>query len=240
MKATILQPGYLPWLGFFNQMEISDIFVFLDDVQYDRRGWRNRNRIKGCNGPIWLTVPVVQKGQFNQSLLETKVNNSAPWAKKQLRTIQFNYKSSPYFEKYYPPLEEILKCNWESLLDLDYKLTHELMKWMGITTPTYRSSELEVRDYDKTGRLVDICLQVGVSAYISGPLCKDYMDVSNFEKAGIDVLIHDYHHPEYTQRYPPFVSHLSVLDLLFNEGPESLRILTDQTSLNRLPADSAD
>jgi hypothetical protein len=236
MKGVILQPGYIPWLGFFNQMIQTDLFVYYDDVQYDRRGWRNRNQIKGPETVIMLTVPVIQKGLFTQLLLDTSIDNTMPWAKKHLLTIQRCYAKSPFFKEYFPELESILNQTWENLLDLDLRCTNLFRKWLGINTPVMQSSSLPSGDNDKTGRLVEICKAAGITEYISGPLCKNYIDSDQMTKSGITLLLHEYHHPVYNQRFPPFVSHLSCLDLIMNEGPESLGILRDDNSLEEFTA----
>ncbi|HPQ38841.1 MAG TPA: WbqC family protein [bacterium] len=234
MRCTILQPGYLPWLGFFNQMALSDVFVFFDDVQYDRRGWRNRNRIKSTNGPIWLTVPVIQHGKFDQDLLDTRIDNSSKWARKHIRSIEFNYRSAPFFDLYFPKLNSIISSTHDLLIDLDLHLLHAHMEWFGLdSVRTVRSSELPVANRDKTGRLVDICRLLGVSEYISGPLCRDYMEIDQFDKAGIQVLLHDFSHPEYPQIHGNFIPFMAAIDALFNCGPNARSLIGNAGSLVR-------
>ncbi len=231
MKGAILQPGYLPWLGFFNQMAISDCFVFLDDVQYDRRGWRNRNRVKGANGPIWLTIPVHQKGRYHQLLCETEIDNRIDWASKHIKTIEFNYKTTPFFSTYFDDLAQIFSQEWTRLIDLDYALIELHLQWLGIHITTYRSSDIQISNLDKTGRLVEICEYAGITEYISGPLCQNYMECKQFHQKSINVLLHEYPHPGYSQLFPPFIPYLSTLDLLFNEGPNSLEVLKNPNCL---------
>ncbi len=231
MRGTILQPGYFPWLGFFNQMANSDIFVFLEDVQFDRRGWRNRNRVKGVSSPILLTVPIQKKGRYEQSLMETRIDNTVPWVRKHLKTIQFNYRKSPYFDRYYPDLEKCLTTPWEFLLDLDLALIECHMSWLGLQVKTLRSSNIHVEDMDKTGRLVEICLKAGITDYISGPLCTDYMEYAQFKSADVRLWLHRYVHPEYSQLHSKFEPYMAALDLLFNMGDESLAILKQESAL---------
>ena len=230
MKGVILQPGYLPWLGFFNQMMESDVFVFLDDVQYDRRGWRNRNRIKGPTGGVWLTVPIVQKGRYEQLLNETVIDDSQNWAQKHLKSIHHFYAACPSYKTYAGELQQMLSSRHQLLVDLDIHLIEFLMKCLGIDKKTLRSSELETRNTDKTGRLIEICLKTGIDEYISGPLCLNYMDYQQFVAAKVRLFLHHYHHPEYHQRFPPFLPNLCILDLLFNEGESSSRILRDRSA----------
>jgi len=234
MRAVILQPAYIPWLGFFNQMLFADLFIYLDDVQFDKRGWRNRNRIKGPNGPVWLTVPILSKGSYKQTLTETRIDNSGTWFEKHLKAIQRNYAKSKFFKSYYVELEAVMHKKWDYIVDLDYALTELIRGWLGITTPIVRASEIKVENPDKTGRLVEACVKTNATEYISGPLCTDYLDSNQFTNADIRVWLHEYHHPEYFQRFPPFEPYLSCLDLVFNEGPGSLEILRDDSALTPL------
>jgi len=237
MKGVILQPGYIPWLGFFNQMALADHFVYLDDIQYDRRGWRNRNRIRGPNGPVWLTVPVVQKGQYDQILLDTKIDRTAKWQRKHVNAIRLYYAKTPFFASYFPELEAILSQDYECLIDLDLAVIDLMRKWLGITTPVSRASSLSIENMDKTGRLVEICKKSGISEYITGPLCENYLELSQFTDAGVLVYFHEYSHPEYRQHFSPFIPYLSVLDLLFNEGSGSFNVMFDPDSLELRSAD---
>lgn len=232
MRGTILQPGYFPWLGFFNQMALSDVFVYLDDVQFDRRGWRNRNRIKSVQGPVWLTVPVVQKGKFEQNLHETEIDSSQNWAKKHLKTIEFNYRVAPHFSDYYSSINDILSMPWQNLVELDISLIDAHKKWLGLQSViTLRASRLRVDDTDKTGRLVEICRRIGIDEYISGPLCRDYLDIGKFLEAGIRVFLHKYSHPVYPQQHGDFLPFMAAIDLLMNAGDASLGILRQQKAL---------
>ncbi len=213
-------------------MALSDVFVFFDDVQYDRRGWRNRNRIKSTNGPVWLTVPVVQKGKFDQELLDTMIDQSQNWANKHLRTIEFNYRIAPHFPNYFPEIQVVMSNGHEKLIDLDLALIEAHRQWLGLQSiRTIRSSELNIRNQDKTGRLIDICREIGIDEYISGPLCQDYLDIDLFLKSGIRVLLHHYSHPVYPQKNGDFIPYLATIDLLMNMGPQSLDVLKDETAL---------
>ena len=218
----ILQPGYLPWLGFFEQVLRSDIFVIYDDVQYDKHGWRNRNRIKGPQGPIWLTVPVRTKGLGKPLVNEIMIDPAQPrWAQKHCHTLQQVYSKAPFFSKYYPLLEQTLLGSWERLLDLDLTLIRQLTGWLGLTTEFVLSSRLNLHNEDPTGRLVEICRAVGADIFYEGSSGKNYLELSQFERGDIQVVFQDYQCQPYPQLYGEFVSHLSVVDLLFNCGPES-------------------
>lgn len=223
---VVLQPGYLPWLGFFDQMRRADIFIYYDDVQFDKHGWRNRNRVKGPNGPQFLTVPVLHSGRHGQAINETRIDNARPWARTQMRTIRQLYARAPHLDPYAGQLQEVLERPWDSLLELDMAVVALMCRWLDINTPILRSSELGVGG-DKSGRLLGFCQKLGADCYLSGASARDYLDVSLFQDAGITVEWQDYAHPVYAQLHPPFVSHLSALDLVLNLGPDAPTLLKD-------------
>jgi hypothetical protein len=229
MIMGILQPGYLPWLGFFEQMHRSDIFVIYDDVQYDKHGWRNRNKIKAPNGAQWLTVPVLIK--FNERTLinEVKINNEVNWRKKHFFSIRQNYSKAPYYHHYSSIFEEAYERNWDYLIDLDMHFIVKLAEVMGIDTKKIvRSSTLEVNG-DRIERLIAICKRFNADIFYEGASGKKYVDEKFFLKEGIKVEFQDYQHPMYDQLYGEFIPYLSVIDLLLNHGRESISILTHQT-----------
>jgi hypothetical protein len=224
MRVTILQPSYLPWLGFFEQMHRSDQFVLYDDVQFTRRDWRNRNRIRVQEGSVWLTVPVIQKNKYEQSLLETKIDNSTPWKRKHLETIRCHYSKAPFFDLHFPWCEKIFNSEWNFLLDLSLETIQYLKGQLKINTPLLRSSELGGTG-DKTDRLISICKQLGATQYLSGESARNYISEKDFSDQGIELEYQEYQHPEYPQRYKGFVPFLSTIDLLFNCGDKSLKFL---------------
>ena len=224
MRVTILQPSYLPWLGFFEQMSRSDKFVLLDDVQYTRRDWRNRNRIRVRENWIWLTVPVQQKSRFSQSLLETRIDNSVSWRRKHLETLRQHYCKAPFFEKYFPRCQQVYEKDWTFLFDLCLESINLIKEEMGIETPLLRSSEMKPGG-EKTERLVSICRELGATHYLSGESGSNYIAEEDFSSQGIALEYQNYEHPVYPQRYTGFVPHLSAIDLLFNCGEQSLGIL---------------
>ena len=229
MRVVILQPGYLPWLGFFDQMYKSNVFVIYDDVQYDKHGWRNRNRIKTAQGIQWLTVPVLTMGQDKPLVNEVLINNKVDWRRTHLRTIKQNYSRAPFFNKYFDIFEEIYSKEWEYLLDIDVTFIFAIMRELGLNTEIKFSSSLGIMGKD-TGRLVDICLYLGASEYLTGDAAKDYLDESLLSQNDIKLEYHHYQHPVYNQLYGEFIPYLSVIDLLFNHGNESLDILTHSKS----------
>jgi len=221
---VVLQPGYLPWLGFFDQMRRSDIFVFYDDVQFDKNGWRNRNRIKSPAGPHWLTVPV-RVSSLSQRIYETEIDTRQPWARKHLGTIKQFYGKAPYLKRYLPELEELLMGRtWERLIDLDVAVIELLCAWLNIKREMARSPELGIEG-ERSERLLNICLAMGASRYLSGNAARVYLDTELFSSHGIEVLWQDYEHPVYPQQHGEFVPFLSALDLVLNCGDESTAII---------------
>lgn len=222
----ILQPGYLPWLGFFEQINRCDIFVLYDDAQFEKGSWRNRNRIKTPNGPQWLTVPVLLKGQGFPLIKDVVINASVLWQKKHIKAITQNYSKSRFFSHYAESLFEILNRPWKYLADLDLELTHWIMKQLNISTTIALSSGLGVPG-SGVQRLINIIHLLQGNHFYEGSAGKNYIDVDVFEKKRISVTFQDYDHPIYPQLHGEFVSHLSIIDLLFNWGPDSLSILTN-------------
>lgn len=223
-RIVILQPGYLPWLGFFDQVHKSDIFVIYDDVQYTKRSWRNRNKIKTSTGWMWLTVPVIQKGEYFQTLLETKIDNTQPWRKKHWASIRSNYSKAPFFKNHSRFFEDIYKYKWESLVDLNTEIIKYLMEELGIKTQLMYSSKLKIPGKG-TERLIKICQELGATHYLTGDLAKDYLEQTRFAKENIILEFQNYKHPIYPQLYDQFIPYLSVIDLMFNCGKESLNII---------------
>lgn len=224
MRVAVLQPGYLPWLGFFDQELTVDKFILYDDVQYDRRGWRNRNRLKTPDGQVWLTVPVHQKGKFHQLINEVRIDNERPWKKKHLGTVEAFYKKAPYFDVLYPQFEKILSEEWTYLWKLDTTLIEWLNRIIGIDTPIMQASTLNAEG-EKSDRLLDICKKLGATEYYSGAAARHYLDLDMFRDAGVSVYFQEYVHPVYPQLHGEFLSHLSVMDLLMVAMDKSKEII---------------
>lgn len=216
--VAVLQPGYLPWLGFFDQMSRCDVFVLYDDVQFDKNGWRNRNRIKSSAGPLWLSVPV--KVNLGQRIIDVRIDNTKQWARKHVATIRQNYKRALFVDTYLPTLERLLNQPWENLVDLDVALILQMREWLGIESFIVRSSQMGVAG-DRNERLINLCLHFGAARYLSGNAAQCYLDVDLFNKHGIEVAWQDYSHPVYPQIGGDFVPYLSTLDLLLNCGEDS-------------------
>lgn len=222
------QPNYLPYLGFFHKMFHCDIFVMVDNVQFVKRGpfgWINRNRIRTPEGDPWLTVPVLVKGKFHQKIQETKINTTLPWARKHWKSLLTNYGKAPYFSGYADFFEDAYtRKSWENFADLSEYMIYHLMEFLHIKKPVKKASELGAEG--KGDELIlDMCRRVGADTYLHGKHGKDYVDEEKFKVAGIKSLHQEFEHPFYHQRFYPFIPNLSVVDLLFNHGEESLDIL---------------
>lgn len=226
MKVVIHQPSYLPWVGLFDRVAQADCYVILDDVQYDKHGWRNRNRIKGPQGPQWLTVPVLTKGRGLVPCSKALVNPRIAWAKKHRQAIRSNYGRAPFFDRYFPAIEALLTRPWQRLIDLDVAASDWLFEVLGQPVKRLYSSSLQIQAPTASDRLAVICQRLGATEYIAPDMSKGYLDTAVFDAIGIRVRFHGYVHPVYPQLYGPFVPYLSILDLLFNCGDASLSILT--------------
>jgi hypothetical protein len=219
--GVILQPSYLPWRGFFDLIHRADVFVFYDDVQYDKHGWRNRNRIKTPTGSQWITIPVQAKGNVEEKLLlkDIRFAPNQDWQKKHAATIKQNYKKAPFFDAYWPAIEPFFATKYELLCDLTIETTLALAKILGIEKTRFvRSSDLGVTG-ERTARLISILHAVGADRYISGPSAREYIEDDRFAEAKIDLEYIVYDYPEYEQLYPPYDPQVSILDLLFMKGP---------------------
>lgn len=221
---TIRQPGYLPYLGFFKKIESCDIFVFLDDVQFEKNDWDNRNKIKTIDGSAWLTIPVIHK--FGTKLNEIKIDNNQNWNKKHRKTIEMNYQKSKYFSKYWKDIDLILSQKWEKLVDLNFEFITYFMRKLEIATPTIKSSELKI---DKVGsdRLLEICKKMDSDTYLSGELGTNYLNENIFSKNNIDIIYEKFIHPTYKQIHGEFLPFMSIIDILFNEGENAAKILKE-------------
>lgn len=222
MKVAIHQPQYLPWLGYFDKLDSADVFIFLDTVQFKKHEWQNRNRIRTKDGWQWLTVPIIDR--FPERIDRVKINGKTDWQRKHCQALRLHYGRAPFWNPFGPELLALLESPWTGLGGLNVAVTDLLSQHLGITTRRVLASTLLARE-DPTDRLIDLCRAVGGTVYLAGESGPSYMDVSRFLQTGIAIQVQSYSHPEYPQRYQPFVSHLAVVDLLFNCGPQSLEIL---------------
>lgn len=226
MILAIHQPQYMPWLGYFHKMACADRFVFLDDVQFKKNEWQHRNRIRGQNGPQWISVPTHYR--FPQKILEVRVLNERNWKREHLNALRTCYGRAPFFNNYAPELETFFAKEYETVDILNADSVRLLNRWLGITTPIEISSQYRFPG-ESTERLVNICRHFGADTYLAGVGGKDYMDLSLFQSAGIRVVFQQFSCPCYSQHCcqgsGEFISSLSALDLVFNHGPQSHSIL---------------
>jgi hypothetical protein len=224
-KVAIMQPTYLPWIGYFGLMDSVDIFIHLDSVQFAKRSWQQRNQIKTEKGPTWLTVSVLSKGLRDQKITDVRIDLEKKSLNKQIRTIELAYSKTPYFRAYADGLFAIMALNQGGLSKLNIELIKWLRKILGIQTPLICASELETVG-TKASLLLHLCQQVNGEEYISPPSSEEYLSESSvFKNAGIPIRYFKFNHPKYQQRYGEFISHMSIIDLLFNEGPRSMEII---------------
>lgn len=227
MKVAIMQPTYLPWIGYFGLMHSVDVFVFLDSVPFSKQSWQQRNRIKTANGPIWLTVPVLSKGKSGQLISEVAIDLRG-FQRKHRCAIELSYKHSTCFKAYAPQLFEIFERKHTHLSRFNIDLIICLKNSLGIETKTVLASEiLEKTASDKVEYLVDICKVLEATEYYSPIGSKEYLSCSLdlFKEAGISLRYNEFSHPKYNQQHGDFIPHLSAIDLLFNEGEQSLDII---------------
>lgn len=231
-KVAILQSNYLPWKGYFDIINMADVFVFHDDLQYTQQDWRNRNRIKTPGGARWLTVPCgSQKGH---TIAEVTLHDHT-WQDDHWRRISANYRRAPFFDRYAGFFEDVyLNRQWGNLCELNHFLIRHLCRdFLHIETAFDDSRHYRLTSR-KAARVLELLEQVGATEYISGPAAQSYLDEADFAKRGIHLTWMDYSgYPEYPQLHPPFDHHVSIIDLLFNVGAEATRYMK---SFNPRPA----
>ena len=235
MKVAIHQPHYLPWLGYFAKWAAADLFVFLDTVQYEKNGWQNRNRIKTREGPRWLTVPV--RAKLGTVIRDVPADPSQNWRARHLAAIENAYGGAMGWRRYRDDVQALYHREWDRLAPAAMASAAWLAGHLGVTTPTRLASEIDLPERartDATARLVGLCRAVGADTYLAGRDSALYMDIGQFEAAGIAVEIQQYEHPVYTQEHGEFAPFLSTLDLLLNHGDEALGILNAGNAWSRL------
>jgi hypothetical protein len=223
MILSAHQPNYLPYLGFFDKMIQSDVFVIQDNFQFERHDFQNRNRIKTPNGVQWLTVPVEHCSRDTRIDEVTIAKLPGPlWTKKHWEALKYNYMKAPCWGEFGEVFEQVYKQNWTKLIDLNMYLIKLLMKLLKIETPLILSSSLEASG-QKTERLLAQCKELGADVYLSGIGGRNYLDVQRMEQAGVKVIFQDFQHPVYPQLHGEFVPNLSVVDYLFCAQRKTLK-----------------
>jgi hypothetical protein len=223
--VAIVQSNYLPWKGYFDLIHSADEFVLFDDAQYTRRDWRNRNRIKTARGSTWLTIPVNTKGNYDAPIKQIEISDRG-WCDRHWKTLRANYARAPNFSRYAGEFERLFhECRETRLSAINRYWLEAICRMLGIRTKFAWSSEFSLAA-GRSERLVEICRQANADTYLSGPSARHYLEPECFEKAGIRLMYINYSgYPEYRQQYPPFDHYVSIVDLIFNEGPDATRYL---------------
>jgi len=225
------QPHYFPWLGYIDKMAQADLFIVMDDLQYEKENFQNRNRIKLNNQSAWITVPL-ERGAQSDRICDKLIRNDGVsakehWQRRTWTSLQIHYGKAPHFARYADEVEEVFTRPWTRLVDVTLHILDLVRRWFGISRPMLLSSSLELEG-EKTDRIIDFCRKVGAKVYLSGRGgSTDYLDVDALRREGITVAWQSFQHPVYPQRYPAlgFMPRMCVLDLLFNCGPASRDIL---------------
>lgn len=230
LSVAGIQPGYLPWLGYFDQMRQVDLFVVADEMPFTRAGWAHRNRVRAAAGPVWLRVPV--HARRGQRIDEVGIDHRRRWARGHVRTLEQAYARSPHRDEELPALARALDATPDRLVDLTVPLLRLLAGRLGITTPLVVSSDRGLEQAyrsrgsaaaDPTDRIIAFLHELGADQLLEGAAGRAYLDVDRCRRAGIRVRFHDYDHPTYPQLHPGFTSHLSVVDLLLTAGADGAR-----------------
>lgn len=228
VTVSIMQPAYLPWLGFFDRARRSDVVIIMDHVTIDKNTptqFSNRNRIKLPNGPAWLTVPINSRGEYaNAPLCDLRVVNHF-WCKKHVKSLQAAYAKAPFFDTYAPAIFDLIQEPRELLVEYTEPLRNFFFTSLDIAPKVLFSSEMAPKTA-KSELVLELCEMAGATRYLSGPFGRDYLDIKAFEEARIDLHFHDYEHPSYTQIGQGFEPYMSIVDLLFNHGPDTRAILS--------------
>ena len=220
---TAHQPVYMPWLGLFHKIALADIFCVFDIVQYQRKDFNNRNKIKTASGPIWLSVPVKSSGRLNSLISDIEIINDG-WHIKHLKSIELNYKKTPYFDRYYQDLQKILSAQYQYLVDLNFDILVYVLNVLGIEVKIVKASDYSFEGL-KSDLVLDMCVKLDAEIYIFGEQGKNYADIDSFSNRDISLYFQSYNHPVYKQANRDFLPYMSIFDLLFNEGDRSLDIL---------------
>lgn len=223
LTAAIMQPTYLPWMGYFDLIDRVDAFVFLDDAQVLKRSWGVRNRILGQNGEAFLTVPLAGHRHGEGSpFVATRIDSSQDWAKTHLATVRHAYAKAPHFAEVFAQLEAMLLADHPTIGALNEAFISTTARRIGIATPFLKSSELDGVVGRKDDKLVSICRVLGADTYLSAPGSAAYIELDQeggaFAGSGVAILYQNFSHPVYPQGQGEFVSHMSIVDLLMNCG----------------------
>jgi hypothetical protein len=223
-RVAVIQSSYIPWKGYFDIINDVDEFIFYDDVQFTRQDWRSRNKIKTADGTLWLSIPTGDS--LNRNICEVELS-SHHWQVKHWKSILQNYSRAPFFTQYRAFFEDVyVNRTWTNLSEFNQFLIREIcVRYLGITT-TISDSRAYGAHGQKQERLMDILKKAGATLYVSGPSARNYIDEAEFERSRIELQYKGYDgYPDYAQLYPPLRHDVSILDLLFNVGPDAPRYI---------------
>jgi len=223
VRVAAIQPSFIPWRGYFDIIASVDLFVLLDDVQFTKRDWRNRNKIKTPNGTEWLTVPVVYNSR-SQLILDTRIDYSQPWGKQFHSTLRANYSRAPFFDQLPSLISDVGSGEDATISELDSKLIKRVCSYLGISTPILFSAGLGVEG-TKTDRLINLLRKLKATTYLSGPSADAYLDKDAFRRHGIGLEYKSYDYPPYPQQWGTFDGAVTVLDLIANCGASARNYL---------------
>jgi hypothetical protein len=218
------QPQYFGYLGLYHKIALADEFVYFDQVQYVPKDFISRNYIKTPQGKLLLTVPILKKGYLDKTIAQMEINNDADWAKKHWRSILTNYKKAKYFNKYSDFLEDLYKKEWNLLTELNFYILEWVLKELNIKIIIKKAKDYNFKG-EKSDLVLDMCKQLKTNLYIFGKMGEDYADIDSFKDNNIKLYFQNYNHPQYNQLYKPFLPYICILDLLMNEGGNSLDII---------------
>lgn len=233
MIISIIQPCFIPWLGYFEQIEIGDVFVYLDDVQYTKKDWRNRNKLKTAYGIKNIHVPV-QKTNRDTLIKDVLISYNEPWQKNIENKLTEWYKKSPYFNEVMELITPLIHTRYEKLVELNYHLNLAIMNYMGIHTPIRFSSEVPKNTDDKNLRIIEICQYFNADVLYDGKSAQNFIDTETFRQQGIEIIFQDYQHTPYQQLHDDFVPYMSVIDLIMNEGKQAKSIIMSSPLPNKI------
>lgn len=222
MIVSIHQPSYLPWLGYIDRIRRSDLFIFLDTVQFQKQSFQNRTKIRTINEWTWLTVPMLTKGRlYNTKLNEMLINNQQNWQRKHLESIKTNYIKAEHYDEVFKLIQPFYEKEYLYLSSLCFEMLEVILNYLNINTKIIRASDLEGCDSKKSDLILELCEKVNADVYLSGPFGKKYLNEESFSNSKIKIEYHNYNIIKYRQVYEGFEKNMSVLDLLMNEKSES-------------------
>ncbi len=227
MIVSVHQPQYIPWLGYFDKIDSSDCFVYLDNVQYKRSEYQNRNKIRIKDGWLWLSVPVISNGLSRQKICDIKIEDDSVWRRKHLNSLKNWYRKAKFYKNYINFFEYTYNTHWDSLIDLNIHIIKFILEEFNIKTKIFNESQLDVNS-QATQRIIDICKRLDADVYLSGTGGKEYLEEHKFKDSAIKLQYQEFNHPTYHQLYSTkndFLPNMSIIDLLFNYGRESISII---------------